>query len=281
MSHPENDAAASTHMITRAGHRIAFHDTPGTAPVIVLDSGGGLGSSYWNKLVPELARRTGSRIITYDRPGFGLSDEVEGPWSVHEAMEDLAAGLGSLGATRDVILVSHSIAGEIATYLARRHPEWLAGAVLVDANVPDFFTDDTISAMAEAYQPVIAATRAAPATREGRQLLAVFASFAETNRAFHRVEWPAAIPVINILAEKTPFDAPVPAQWWRDGQAAFAARAGTRRLVVADGSSHDVAIDRPDVVLQAIDDMIALSRHGVSGSAAPQASAGGAQGAPA
>ncbi len=263
MSHTKIDIAASTQIIERAGHKIAFHDTPGGLPVIVLDAGGGLGSSYWDALLPQLAKRTGSRIITYDRSGFGLSDEVEGPWNVHDAANDLASGLEKLGATQDVILVAHSIAGEIATYLARQHPQWISGAVLVDANVPDFFTETTIAAMMEAYGPAIAATKAAPSTREGRQFLAVCASFAENNRAFHQVDWPASIPVFNIVAEKTPFDAPVPAQWWRDAQASFASGANNRRLVIADGSSHDVALDRPDVILQSIEDIIALSRRDV------------------
>jgi len=111
----------------------------GASPAIVLDAGGGLDARYWDTLVPELAKRTGREIITYDRAGFGTSDEVSGPWNLQSATDDLANGLAKLGATQGVIMVSHSLAGEIATELAIQHPHWLAGAVLVDANVPDFF----------------------------------------------------------------------------------------------------------------------------------------------
>jgi pimeloyl-ACP methyl ester carboxylesterase len=252
--------AAATQLIAREGHRTAFHVTPGHLPVIVLDAGGGLDSSYWSALVPELAKQTGSEIITYDRAGFGASDEVKGPWDVKNATADLANGLKVLGATHDVVLVAHSIAGEIATYLARQHPDWIAGAVLVDANVPEFFTDHRIDRMTKMYAPIIAAAKAAPPTNASRQLLAVSASFTETARAFHNTSWPLSVPVTVIISETTPFEAPRDAQAWRDAHRQFAARAANRQLVVADKSSHDVAHDRPDVIAKAIADMIAAKR---------------------
>lgn len=257
----EPSAPVSTQMIERAAHKIAFHVTPGHSPIIVLDAGGGLDSSYWNAFVPTLSAKTGSEIITYDRPGFGASDEVKGPWSLPSATDDLAFGLKKLGATHDVILVAHSIAGEIATSLVRRHPKWIVGAVLVDANVPEFFTDQRIARLEAIYAPVIAKMKTAPSTQESRQLLAVAQSFTETARSFHHMTWPGAIPAEVIVSEKTPFDDPVDARAWRVAHAKFAARANNRKLTTADKSSHDVAHDRPDVILKAIGDMIDMVRQ--------------------
>lgn len=247
----------ATHLIDVDGHKIAFHVTPGHGPTIVLDAGGGLDSSYWDAIVPELAKRTGSEIITYDRAGFGASDEVGGAWNVHSATRDLAVGLEKLHATHRVILVAHSLAGEIATYLVEQHPEWFVGAVLVDANIPDYFTDEAIARGMAIYAPLLAATKSAPPSKSGRQLLAVAGSFAETSRDFHGAIWPASVPAIVIVSEKTPFDDPADAQWWKDAHAQFARRAPNRRLVNAVGSSHDVAHDRPDVILSAISDIAA------------------------
>jgi pimeloyl-ACP methyl ester carboxylesterase len=250
-------ASVATQLIDVDGHKIAFHITRGHEPTIVLDAGGGLDSSYWDTLVPELAQRTGSRIITYDRAGFGTSDDVSGDWNVHSATRDLAVGLEKLHATRRVILVSHSLAGEIATYLVGQHPEWFVGGVLVDANVPDYFTNEAIARGQAIYAPILAAIRAAPPTRSGRQLLALSGSFVETSRAFHAASWPASIPAIVIVSQKTPFEEPADAQWWKDAHAQFAKRAPNRRVVTAAGSSHDVAHDRPDVILSAIADLTA------------------------
>jgi pimeloyl-ACP methyl ester carboxylesterase len=253
-------SSAKTELVAIDGHHISFHITAGKRPAIVLDAGGGLDSTYWTTMIPELAKRTGREIITYDRSGFGASEEIPGPWNLQKATDDLEAGLKKLGATKGVILVSHSIAGEIALTLANRHPKWLAGAVSVDANVPDFFTDKTIEMMGAQWAPLVEKAKADPSAKESRQLISVAASFQETNHAFHRATWPASIPVVVIVSEKTPFEAPADAQWWRDAHAKFAQAAPNRRLVVAERSSHDVAHDRPDLIIQAVVDL-AAGRH--------------------
>jgi pimeloyl-ACP methyl ester carboxylesterase len=252
---------AATQLIDVDGHKIAFHVTPGHDPTIVLDAGGGLDSSYWDTFVPELARRTGSKVITYDRAGFGKSDDVSGDWNVHSATRDLEVGLEKLHATHRVILVSHSLAGEIATFLVGQHPDWFIGAVLVDANVPDYFTDEAVASGQALYAPILAQIRAAPPTKSGRQLLALSGSFVATSREFHAKTWPDAVPAIVIVSEKTPFEGAADAQWWRDSHAQFAKRAPNRQLVEAVGSSHDVAHDRPEVILKAISTIAAGASH--------------------
>ena len=57
-------------------------------------------------------------VITYDRAGLGKSDVVPGAWKVQSAVSDLKAGLKQLGITKDVTLVAHSQAGEIASAMA-------------------------------------------------------------------------------------------------------------------------------------------------------------------
>ena len=243
------------HMIANGGHRLAFHLTPGHLPAIVLDAGGGDDSSYWKDIAPKLAAQTGSEIITYDQAGLGASDEVPGPWQVQDAVSDLTAGLTALGATHDVILVSHSHAGEIATYFVNKNPHWLAGAVLVDASLPDFYTDSELARIEAANEEQIAELKKQPSTKETRQLLAVAADYGPMHRAYHQTSWPAATPATVIESAKTPFDTPEDAQLWRDAQAHFAEAAPNRYLVVAENSSHDIPIDRPDVVTDAIDGM--------------------------
>ena len=200
--------------IRRGDRNVVFHVTPGApgnATFIVLDAGGGLDSSYWNDFVPTLSQRTGATIVTYDRAGMGQSDEAPGPWNLEEATTDLEHGLRQLHATQNVILVSHSLAGEIATNLVNRHPQWFTGSVLVDANVPDVYTEDFIARAQAIYAPVLAQIRTAPPSVQGRQLLALSESFVETSRAFHRMEWPNAVPVTVIVAERPPFESEVDA----------------------------------------------------------------------
>jgi pimeloyl-ACP methyl ester carboxylesterase len=245
-------------MVANGGHRLAFYVTPGRLPAIVLDSGGGQDASYWKNLVPVLSKNTGSEIITYDRAGMGASDEVPGPWKVQDAVSDLAAGLTALGVTRDVVLVSHSEAGEIATDFVNDRPGWVSGAVLVDASLPEFYTDAEIDKIVAVNQGQIAALAKQPSTPQTRQLIAVAQNYGPAHQAYHRLSWPQDVPVTVIVSAKTPFDtSPPDAQLWRNAQAAFAAKAPNRQLITAAGSSHDVPLDRPDVVIQAVDAMVA------------------------
>jgi pimeloyl-ACP methyl ester carboxylesterase len=249
------------HMITSDGHRVAFYVTQGDGHTIVLDSGGGEDSSQWKDLVPKLHADTGATVITYDRAGLGKSDVVPGPWKVESAVRDLRSGLEQLGVTKNVTLVSHSQAGEIANYFAKDDPKMLSGAVLVDANLPPFFTDEEIPRLVAASRPQVDAAKKDPGKPENRQLISTAEGFATAHRAFHKVTWPDSVPATVMVSEKTPFDgSPVDAQRWRDAAASFAQDGPDRTLVTAKGSSHEVPKDRPDLVLKEIEDMVATQR---------------------
>jgi pimeloyl-ACP methyl ester carboxylesterase len=258
---PAPAPSAGRHLISNNGHQLAFHVTPGNAPTLVLDAGGGEDSSYWDALVPRLSRATGSQIITYDRAGMGASEERPGAWDPQAAAGDLQAGLRELGVTRQVVLVSHSQAGEVATYFARANPGLLAGTVLVDANVPQFFTDEQVRRLIVLTAPQIEELKKQPSTKANRQLIATAEDFGPTHQAYHRVSWPDNVPVTYIVSEKTPFDgSPQDAQRWRDAAAAFVGDSPHRTLVTARGSSHDIPLDQPAVVLKEVEKMTAAAR---------------------
>jgi pimeloyl-ACP methyl ester carboxylesterase len=249
----QTPATMSSRDVLVHGHHLAFHIMPGHLPVLVLDTGGGADSTYWNSIIPELARRTGSEIITYDRAGLGASDEIPPPFRMEDAVTDLESGLIQLGATRDLVLIPHSFAGMIATDLAIRHPDWISGAVLVDTNVPEFFTDEEVAHLAPIIQPMVAAELAAHPDKETRTLEAITEAFVETSHDFHKAIWPASIPCEVIVSEGTPFPPELKADSknWTDAHVAFANKACNRDLIVATGSSHDIAHDRPEVIVDA------------------------------
>ena len=256
----------SSSIVTVGDHRVAFHVMPGHSPILVLDAGGGLDSSYWQSIIPELAKRTGSEIITYDRAGFGESDEVKPPFKMENAVADLKAGLKQLGATHDLILVPHSFAGEIATYLALKHPTWVSGAVLVDTNVPNFFTDDETQHQYNEIQPQVAAMLTEHPSKETRTTAAIVASMMDLSHSFHTAMWPLEIPCVVIVSEETPFTSKPDAEFWRQAHADFAREAPNRILLTATGSSHDVVHDRPDAIVQAVGETVDRLRSGKSSS---------------
>jgi pimeloyl-ACP methyl ester carboxylesterase len=246
--------AAGLHMISNDGHRLAFYVTPGRAPAIVLDSGGGEDHTQWKDIVPQLSKATGSQIITYDRAGLGDSDEVKGPWDGRAAAADLQAGLRELGVTRDVVLAGHSQAGEVAHYFVLANPGVVSGAVLVDANLPPFFTETENRRLVALGAPQIEQLKKTPSTRANRQLIATADHFGPTHDAFHKVSWPDSVPAVYLVSERTPFDgSPQDVQRWRAAATAFVEAGPDRTLVTAEGSSHEIPTDRPALVLEQIE----------------------------
>jgi pimeloyl-ACP methyl ester carboxylesterase len=222
----------SMHAVWNRGHRLAFYVTPGHQPAILLDAGGGEDHTQWSQIVPVLARQTGDEIITYDRSGFGNSPAVSGPWTAQNAVSDLYAGLSQLGVTNKAILVSHSLAGEIAFRLVRRYPGVVAGAVLVDASLPEFYT------------PV-----------EVARIVALAYHYGPIHTAYHKLTWPTSIPVNVITSSQTPYTTSIDARAWREAAITFASGAANRRLVIADGG-HEIPHDRPSLVINQIKDML-------------------------
>jgi pimeloyl-ACP methyl ester carboxylesterase len=251
-------AAMSTRDVVVYGHHLAFHVLPGALPALILDAGGGADSSYWNSILPELAKRTGSEIITYDRAGYGASDEVPPPYRIDDAVSDLESGLIELGATHDLILIPHSYAGTIATYLAERHPDWISGAVLVDTNVPEFFTDEENARMGPILQRMGSEGAAEHPSKQTRTLKAITDAYFETNRAFHQALWPKEIPCAVIVSERTPFPPSMTFETalWLQAHKDFAGKAPNRTLILAKDSSHDIAHDRPELIIEATEHLI-------------------------
>jgi pimeloyl-ACP methyl ester carboxylesterase len=243
-------------MVAADGHRLEFYITPGHLPAIVLNAGGGLDLSVWAKVAPELARGTGSEIITYDRSGEGKSPEVAGPFTAQGAAAELHAGLEKLGVNGDVVLVSHSLAGEIAVHFVRSYPGEVAGAVLVDASLPQFYTRRETARIVAATKPVIAHLKREPLTKSSRQLIALSHHYGPIHLAYHKLTWPKTTPAIVLESSTTPHTAALDARRWRAAQREFAHAARNRRLVVAPDSTHDIPDSRPSAVIRQVKKMV-------------------------
>lgn len=199
--------------------------TPGRSRAIALGAGGGTDSPEWREVAPELAARTGSEAIACDRTGEGESDEAPGPWGA----DNSAAGLTRSGVAGNVVLVSHSLAGEVA--FARSRPQWAAGAV--DADLPQFFTPEETAKPVALNEEQAEEFQKAPSTRQTRQ----------------PATWPSGIPAAVIVSAGTPVPAPEDARSWRQAQQDFAHAAPNRTLDTAEHRSRDVPLDRPDAVV--------------------------------
>ena len=99
-------------------------------PVILLEAGGNADSSTWYRVQPGLAELT--RVCSYDRAGYGFSDEGPLPRDLDALVADLQALIEAAKLPVPVVLMGHSLGSNIVRHHAQRHPQQVAGLVLVD-----------------------------------------------------------------------------------------------------------------------------------------------------
>ncbi len=115
----------------RVEYVVAGHGTP----AVVFENGLDGRLHWWAKVAPEVAAET--RIFAYDRPGTGASEEVSTPRDGDHIVEELRQTLRETGVAPPYVLVGHSLGGLYMQLYARRHPDEVAGLVLVDSTHPE------------------------------------------------------------------------------------------------------------------------------------------------
>jgi pimeloyl-ACP methyl ester carboxylesterase len=99
-------------------------------PVVVLEAGIAASSVSWSLVQPQVAKFT--RVLSYDRAGFGWSPAGQGTGTAREAAGDLNRMLEQSGEAGPYVLVGHSFGGLIVRIFQQLFPQTVAGLVLVD-----------------------------------------------------------------------------------------------------------------------------------------------------
>lgn len=107
----------------------------GSPTVILIPGLGDFAGLAWSNVQPEMARTT--RVCAWDRPGWGLSDGAEGKHTVETSTAALEAALAVGTIPGPYVLVGHSFGGYESLLYADRHPDRVAGMVMVDSSIPD------------------------------------------------------------------------------------------------------------------------------------------------
>jgi pimeloyl-ACP methyl ester carboxylesterase len=105
-------------------------------PVIWMEAGAwGLAADF-AALQQRLAER-GLRSCAYDRAGMGFSDVGPGPRDSAAIVDDLHRLIAASGERGPFVFMGHSMAGQHVRLYAGRHPDQVAGLVLLDATTPE------------------------------------------------------------------------------------------------------------------------------------------------
>src|SRR3954451_9758128 len=124
----------SGQLIDVGGHRLHLTCTGSGSPTVILQPGGGDFSSAMAGMPPAVAADT--RVCVYDRPGRGWSEPTDSPQDATQVAADLHALLERAHVPGPYVLTGHSFGGLYVLTHADRHPDDVAGLVLVDATTP-------------------------------------------------------------------------------------------------------------------------------------------------
>jgi pimeloyl-ACP methyl ester carboxylesterase len=122
-------------------HRLHIRCDGDGGPPVVFDAALGGSSLSWSLVQPAVARLT--RTCSYDRAGFGWSDAGPLPRTASRLADELHELLRGAAVLPPYVLVGHSYGGLVMRLYAARHPNDVAGLVLIEPAIPEEWTNPT------------------------------------------------------------------------------------------------------------------------------------------
>jgi pimeloyl-ACP methyl ester carboxylesterase len=239
-----------THRATLDGRAVEFATVGQARPVVVFEHGLGSDMTTWRKVFREIASDT--TVFAYDRPGAGGGDPAVTRRDGAHIVAELRALLRERGLGPPYVLVGHSLGGLYVQLFSRRHPDEIAGVVLVDSTHPAQFEGPNAldqSAIARALRWLLLSSterqELAEATTTGQDVL----------RAPSLVSKPIAI----LSADSNP--------WLERGRFARSKQSDLDRLYPGSrhtwiDSGHFIQEDNPDSVIKEIRWVVGHCCHG-------------------
>jgi pimeloyl-ACP methyl ester carboxylesterase len=238
------------------GRRGLYMDCRGEGrPTVVLEAGSGADSSTWSAVLDALAATT--RTCAYDRAGRGRSDPIERQTLSHAAGE-LRALLATAGEPPPFVLVAHSLGGAFSRVFASENRDEVAGLVMVDTFNPDLQEDwihPLLGSLRPEYEASLNGLRATVSVVDSLDWPASEAQLREASIEGLPVEVLVAPRYEPRLSEAV--NARIAAAW----QMAYQSLSpGLVRRTTAWGAGHNIQIDRPDLVIEAVRRLVDQTR---------------------
>ncbi|MBO0729879.1 MAG: alpha/beta hydrolase [Acidimicrobiaceae bacterium] len=139
--------------VSVAGCPISYWRWGGPAPKgVVLVHGGGAHARWWDHVAPLLAHDERC-VVAIDLSGHGDSGR-RGQYSVEGWAEEMLAVAAHAGIAGPPVLAGHSLGGWAAVVAAARHPDAVAGLILMDCRIMDAAPEDQEARQRRAFGPL-------------------------------------------------------------------------------------------------------------------------------
>ena len=239
------------------GDRKLFANVSGSAhaaPSVILLGGGGGTTSTWTEI--QAAVSGFAPVLSYDRAGLGQSDAAREPQSLDEMLKDLLILIAEARLEPPFVLVGHSVGGLHARRLAETFPRDVAGIVLVDSS-----HDEQVWRLGAAC-PEILESEYGPIWRDADEMQRLGWLLDGA-----RSTWRLDVPLIVIEHRRRGRTNPFPSlpeeiflafeDAWHEMQQDLATRSSLGELREAAHSGHAICSSQPELVVEAIRDILA------------------------
>lgn len=282
-------------LLTVDGSRVHIVEAGVGSPTIVFLSGMGGNVLDWTRVMAALPAPI--HRLAYDRAGLGWSEARPGPRSPDRIADELGAVLRAAGTEPPYILVAHSMGSRYVRLFASRHPDAVVGLVLVDGfheswdvavgpkalaafingriqfwrfaallgrlGIARLLGPRTVSLLGPDFREMPQAERGRYAALLAESPALQVASDelrhgGDSNDVLAGASL-GEMPLV-VIAHGVPFPDATQERAWQESQVEMAARSNRGRLVRAARSAHSVMIAEPEVVVDAIEELVGGQR---------------------
>lgn len=254
-------------------------------PTVILEAGLGDWSTHWTAVQNLL--QSDIRVCSYDRAGYGWSDPGPRPRDSQHIVAELHSLLEKAGIDPPYLLVGHSFGGLTMRLFASTYPHEVSGLVLVEASHPDSLPfrrneDGKTPSLAAANQMMMIhpvepeeasfPPEAQPAMHDNllhtKSLVTSRGELRALNYSVEEVLQARPLgnlPLVVITRGKREWppgkDGDDRERVWHEEQHELAGLSSRSRMITALHSGHQVELEEPGVVANAVLDMALEERR--------------------
>jgi len=261
--HGRTGASGEEMLVDIGGRRLHVTCMGEGSPTVILEHGMATESDSWAQVQQAVAQFT--HVCAFDRAGRGKSDPAPKPRTSEDMVADLHALLANAHIPGPYILVGNSLGGFNARLYAHKYPDEVVGLVLVDSMHPGQFarfeqalppeTPQDPEGLKWFRQSFTSDYKDPTKNPEGFDQLT-------SHEQVRTVTSLGDLPVV-VLASGTflqlvpdPRLASHMHNVWQELQRDLAQLSSNSKFVVVEDSGHFIQVDRPQVVTEAIKELV-------------------------
>lgn len=245
------------------------------SPTVIIEQGGGISLETvfswkqpvgWAALAPKIASLT--RVCVYDRVGLGRSSKAERPRTSFDVAAELHTLLARENITPPYVLAGQSLGGMNALAFANHYRDEVIGLVLIDSSHPQQLQriNAVLPPRRDDESEVLRGFRDGPnRTAMGGEWF----DFGKNGEQFTNNMSIGNIPLIVLTAASQPPSdkSPLPRDWQiaiepmhQQLQRELAKLSTDSKHIVARKAGHNIQLDEPELVLDAITSLVMRAR---------------------